>query len=210
MNSMTEDVSCIILAGGASSRMKTNKALLTFDGKPIINIMVNQLRKIFKKIIVVTDNPGQYCLEDVDFVYDLLQTNSKSSLVGMYSGLMQSTSHHNLILPCDMPFVNNSLISYMISKLSNCDVLTPLVDNYYQPLHSIYSKNCIKPIKELLDRDFHKVTGFYSSVELCTISKEEVEFFDKEQLCFLNLNNVWDYQNAMEIWRGLNEGGKGN
>ena len=103
----------IILAGGKSSRMGTNKALLTIDGKTVIERIVNQLEQIVDEIIVVTNPFHDYEFLQLPMVED--KWKGMGPLAGIEAGLNASTTERNLIVACDMPFISIELGKYLLS-----------------------------------------------------------------------------------------------
>lgn len=191
----------VILAGGANSRMGKNKALLEINDQKIIEIMVRKLEIIFDKTVyIVTNQQESYdFLENVCFVPDLVNTAKKNSLVGLYSGLAQIPTERGFFLPCDMPFINEDLIIYLISQSKDYDVVVPKIDKYYQPLHGIYHKNCLVPIKHMIDREHYKIIDFFPKIRLRTIGQEMIHRFDPEEFSFYNINKKEDYERAKII-----------
>ncbi len=123
-------VTATVLAGGGSTRMGRNKALLKLGDKMMIERVVDPLKNIFDDILVVTNEPEEYnMLKSVKFVKDCVDAGEKSSLIGLYSGLKQSETSHIFAIGCDMPFVNTELIKYMVGLLKNEDVVVPFSSN---------------------------------------------------------------------------------
>ena len=123
-------VTATVLAGGGSTRMGRNKALLKLGDKMMIERVVDPLKNIFDDILVVTNEPEEYnMLKGVKFVKDCVDAGKKSSLIGLYSGLKQSKTSHIFAIGCDMPFVNTELIKYMADLLKNEDVIVPFSSN---------------------------------------------------------------------------------
>lgn len=120
----------------------------------------------------------------------------KGSLGGIYTGLTYSNSFHNLVVACDMPFLNQALLRYMISLAPDFDIIIPRKGAYIEPLHAIYSKNCARFIEEQLKRDNLRIAGFFDSVKIRYIEKEEIERFDPEHLSFFNVNTQADLEKA--------------
>ena len=195
-----KELSAVVLAGGESIRMGTNKALLKLGSKTMIEKVVEELKKVFDDIIVVTNIQEQYSMIDgVRFVKDCVQTEKRSSLIGLYTGLSSIDTKGAFVVPCDMPFLNKSLILYMINKMQDEDVIIPYMDGHYQPLHAIYKKTCLPSIKKNLDIGEYKVIKFFSEVNIKTIGKDEVEEFDKDMKCFININTYKEYIKSKEI-----------
>jgi len=210
------EVAAAVLAGGGSTRMGRNKALLKLGNKTMIEKVVNPLQSIFNEILVVTNEPEQYdMLEGVKFVRDCINAEGKSSLIGLYSGLKQSETSHIFAIACDMPFVNTGLIKYMVNLLKGEDVIVPFVntnqnecmvqllknrgsvasssEKYYQPLHAIYGKGCIPEFEMLLEKGKYKITGAFENVNTKKITEEKIKRFDSHLLCFKNINTYEEY-----------------
>ena len=95
-----------------------------------------------------------------------------------------------------MPFLNTALLRYMISRSTGFDVVIPRIDDDIEPLHAIYSRNCARLIEEQLRRDDLRIRGFFDSVKIRYIEKEEIERFDPEHLSFFNINTEADLEKA--------------
>jgi molybdopterin-guanine dinucleotide biosynthesis protein A len=194
---MASKMTGIILAGGKNTRIGMDKAFLRIGDKVIIEEILAKLSTIFPKIIVVTNSPNSYCYLGVEVVRDILP--DKGALGGIYSGLVASEAHYNFVLACDMPFISLNLIEYMRKNAEGYNVVIPKPNNYFQPLHAIYSKDCIQPIKEQLHRNDLQVFGFFNRVEVKCISAEEVKAFDPRGIAFFNINTKNDTEEAERI-----------
>ncbi|MDO8525689.1 MAG: molybdenum cofactor guanylyltransferase, partial [Candidatus Omnitrophota bacterium] len=109
------EITGIVLAGGKAARMRgsCDKAFLKVGGKTIIDRQLKALRNIFKEIMIVTNSPDRYKdRKGVKIIPDLVR--EKGPLGGIYSGLSASGSFYNFVTACDMPFINEGLVKYMI------------------------------------------------------------------------------------------------
>ncbi len=200
----------IILAGGKSSRFNgVNKALLKIGNETIIENIIKKFKFIFNEILIVTNNPSAFNhLTNhnlTKLVKDIIP--DKTSLGGLYSGLVYSSNQHNFVVACDMPFLNLDLIKYMLENVTDqYDIIIPrlnnrsLPNNGYETLHAIYSKNCITPIEKQLKQNNFKIIDFFSEVKVKEISENTIRQFDPELLSFFNINTEDDYQQALEIY----------
>ena len=102
------EVTGVILAGGKSSRMGKNKALLELGGKRIIESEINLFKSIFKEVILVTNSPLEYAGFDIKIVTDIFP--EKGSLGGIYTGLFYSSYDYSFVASCDMPFLRRDMI----------------------------------------------------------------------------------------------------
>ena len=197
----TREISAVVLAGGGSTRMGKNKALLKLGEKTVIERIIDTLRPLFNEILVVTNNPEEYpFLKDIIFVEDEIILQEKNSLIGIYSGLLAAKNPYAFIVPCDMPFLDAGFINYMINQLENEDILVPKVGEHYQPLHAIYGKGCLEPIKRMLDEKKYKITNFCPEVIVKKIEEETIKRFSKEYKCFLNINTLDAYLSIQQEW----------
>ena len=123
----------------------------------------------------------------------------KGSLGGIYTGLVASNSFYNLVVACDMPFLNQGLLRYMIEVADNFDLVVPRLGNTIEPLHAIYSKGCLAPIEYLFKQEDLQILKFYNSVKVRYVETEEIDRFDPDHLSFFNINTKADLKAAMEL-----------
>ena len=188
---MKKDMTGIILAGGKNSRMGINKAFLEIDGTRLIDNILAVYQKIFSEIIIVTNDPLSY----TEFSETLIVTDiykEKGALGGIYTGLFYSTYDYSFVTACDMPFLNEDFIIYLTGQAGKHDIIVPELPEGFQPLHAIYSRNCLSHIKKLLIADKLKIAGFYKEVRLLSIPEEKIKPFNKDGRLFLNVNTPED------------------
>jgi molybdenum cofactor guanylyltransferase len=180
----------IILSGGENSRMGANKAFLTRDGERLIDRTVKIFKDLFREVILVTNDPLEYLDLDVQIVTDIYK--KKKALGGIYTGLFYTSCDHAFVTACDMPFLNQRFIAYMMEQIRDYDIIVPQTADGLQPLHAIYSRRCLPAIKNLLLQDKLKVTGFYKGLKSLCISEEIIKTFDPGFRMFLNINTPED------------------
>lgn len=183
-------ITAIILAGGKSRRFGTDKALYPIAGVPLIQHAINRVKLVTDEIIIITDS-----LEKTRFLphpcYTDLIENS-GPLAGIYTGLMHSRSHYNLVLACDMPLVNTACLAYLIDHARGYDVTVPLYQQEYQPLCAIYAKTCIPVIAQQLAARQLQVFQFYPSVNTKTVPINQTLSFYHDRI-FYNINTQQDF-----------------
>jgi len=74
----------------------------------------------------------------------------RGALGGIYTGLAASSSQYNLVVACDMPFLNQALLRYMMGISAGFDLVVPRLGDMVEPLHAVYSKSCLVPIERML------------------------------------------------------------
>lgn len=188
MNSITG----IILAGGKSSRMGQDKAFLLFSGRPLIEISIEKMSALFEEVVIVTNEPALYEKYRIKTCFDIFK--DKGPLGGIHTGLSFSNNFYNFVIACDMPFLREDLIRYMIDQKNGFDVVVARQNGRYHPLCAVYSKGCIKPIEGQIQKDELRIIDSFKSVKVRIIDEEEVARFDPEGDSFLNVNTPEDHR----------------
>ncbi len=188
----------IILAGGRNSRMGgTNKAFLEIDGTRIIERTVGLFKDIFQEVIIVANDPLSYLYLNTTIVTDIMP--DKGALGGLYTGLFWAPHPQAFVCACDMPFLQEDFINYMIGQASPYEIVVPDGGDGLQPLHAIYAKSCLPAIKHNLEQGRPKITAFYKGRRMLTIHKDVVNTFDPTHKMFMNVNTYEDLQNILPL-----------
>ena len=199
-----KNISAVVLAGGNSTRMGKNKALLELGSNAVIEIVVEVLKTIFEDIIIVTNTPEVYgMLKGVRFVPDSLESIEKKSIIGLYTGILEAKNNYVFVVACDMPFLNAELVHYMIDHMKDEDVLVPYINGYYQPLHAIYHKKCLNNIKTLLNLNNYKIIDLFDCFDNLKVKKIGDEILDRLNItnsCFFNMNTHQEYVDIKNSW----------
>lgn len=196
------DVSGIILAGGKGQRLGClDKASAIINNKSLLNGVVLSL-SFLDSIIIVTGNSIQTLPEintalPFNVIADIYP--GKGPLGGIYSGLKVSSSTRNLVVACDMPFLNEDLLKCLIGFSDKFDVVVLRLGEALEPLHAVYSKSCIEPIKRLLIEGNLDIRRLFDMVRVRYVTAEEIERFDPEHLSIFNINTIQDLDLARKI-----------
>ncbi|MCS7287024.1 MAG: molybdenum cofactor guanylyltransferase [Anaerolineae bacterium] len=179
-------ISVAILAGGLSSRMGFNKALAPWHGRPLIEHILHRVKALSDDVFIVAKSPEIFNFTGVRVVKDVV--HRYSSLVGIYSALREAYSHHCLVVACDMPFLNLDLLRYLAALAPHYDVVMPLLKRGPEPLHAVYSKNCLGPIEKLLAEEEDKILLFLPAVRVRYVEEDIIRLFDPALSSFVNIN----------------------
>ena len=181
-----EKLTVAIQAGGKSSRMGTDKSFVLFNGQPMIEVVRDAVAGLGDELILITNKPDAYAHLGLPMTGDLYPDTGP--LGGIYSALYRAAHPHVLTVACDMPWLNRPLLEYMAGLRDTADVIVPRWDKFPEPLHAIYSKACLEPIREKLDAQLFKITAFYGRVSVRFVERAEIERFDPDGRSFLNVN----------------------
>jgi len=176
----------VILAGGKSIRMGKNKAFIQVEGVPIIERIHNLFRELFQEVIIVTNDEDLFSNFCSKTYSDLIP--DKGALGGLYTGIVFSSFYHSFCVACDMPFIKKSLVQYLIQNVANEDVIVPRTKDGLQPLHAIYSKNCVDPIRKSIEEGKSKIIDIYHQVNVKVVDEKDFRCFDPGRESFINVN----------------------
>jgi len=162
-----------------------------YQNKPLIQHVYDVATSVFSDVAIVTENKEKYSFLNARCITDII--HGLGPISGLYSALEDTSNESVFLFPCDTPFLNSSLIKYMINQSDNYDITVPHINNYYEPLHAIYSKKCIKVIEENIKRGDNQIFSIYNSVRVRKIIKSEITQFGDDSTIFKNVN----YQNDL-------------
>ena len=190
-------MTAIILAGGKSSRLGRDKALEKIGGKYLIERVIDSLSELGDDIIVVTAAPDQLPGLNIEKVIDTYpHTGAK---VGLCTGINAATSFYSLVVACDMPFLNINLLRYLLDATPGFDAVIPRIGDRIEPLHAVYSKNCIPLLDEQLRKGQLKISDLLNEINVRYVEAEEIERYDPRHLSLFNINSEADLKRAKAI-----------
>ncbi|MBI4115636.1 MAG: molybdenum cofactor guanylyltransferase [Candidatus Omnitrophica bacterium] len=197
MHERIHDLTAIILAGGKSLRMGRDKSFLNWNGKSLIEHMVENLKKIADDVIIVAKNRERFLFLDIPIYEDLSPLSSP--LVGMYTGLSHTKTEFNFMVACDMPFVRSEVVRRLFDSLADYDAVLPESLSGLEPLHGIYRKGCRRVFKVHIQCNSLRIQDALKDLKVLTIPRGE--WSDEEFASFSNLNTPYEYQKAQPFQR---------
>ena len=196
--------SAIILAGGKNTRIARDKAFIQLPrGETILQNTLNILQKIFPEIIIVTNQKEAYLKFNVQVVEDLIKESGP--LGGIFTGLCYSTSKHNFVVACDMPFIKPGLIRLLLDESGTSDVVIPQIDEEVEPLFALYSKNCIPVMFEHLQKQNLKIREVIGKLQVKKIGEKDIDRLDPQHLSFFNIKTEEDLRKAESLSGKMSE-----
>lgn len=189
---MKEDqLTGIILSGGKSSRMGMEKGLVDFQGKPLISYAVSVLESIVDSIIIGANNEldsykkfGHQVVED--------EIRGIGPIGGLLSTLRHADTQKNIVISCDMPFINSELLRYLFQNMGDADVVVATQGpNKTEPLCGVYSQKAIPIIEDAIQNDQYKILDLFDKVSFKSLLINETLPFYSDNL-FYNINRPED------------------
>jgi molybdenum cofactor guanylyltransferase len=183
---MTRPLTVAILAGGNSRRFGHDKGLAALHGRPMVAHVLDRVAGLGSETLVVTNRPEDYNQFGQPLVRDVLP--GRGVLGGLYTALHHASQPWVLCLACDMPLVNRALLEYLWTLTADADAVVPCLGGQAEPLHALWSRACLGPIREALERGDRRLISFFPAIRVRAVAEPEIDNFDPEHAGFLNAN----------------------
>ena len=185
---MPERATAIIMAGGESRRMGTDKSMLPIKDKSMIETICGQLRGTFGQIFISANDVERYAFLGLPIIKDKI--GGQGPLMGIASALGFSENEVNFVTACDIPHIEMSFVRRMLVESEGFDIVIPVdKDGRSEPLFAVYKKSALKPINEVLREGGRKISDVFAR---CRVKYVEVEGD------ILNLNTRAEYEEFLE------------
>jgi molybdopterin-guanine dinucleotide biosynthesis protein A len=186
-----QKITGIILAGGKSSRMGTEKGLLQLGTKRMIEHAIDILKKQCDQIII-SANSKAYDFLGYPVVADVILNSGPMG--GIYSGLISSKTELNLVLSCDMPLIQKELLADLINNNKEFDVVVPWhEEEKFEPMCALYKNSCIPVFEAFIQRKYYKIPDAFKQLKTNKLFMSPKLSYYKKNL-FENLNSKEEFE----------------
>jgi len=183
----------IILAGGESSRMGSDKGLQNLCGKPLINYAIDAFTGLCSDIIISSSSSAY---QEFGFPVVKDEFPGIGPMGGIYSALRQSKTDNNLVLSCDLPFVSKELLSFILENASGFQVVVPWQGNrHYEPLCGFYRLSVLNQMSAYIQKENYKLPDLFEEININRLIINDSMYFYSENL-FFNVNSKHDLLTA--------------
>ncbi len=181
-----------VLAGGQSTRMGRDKALLEIGGQPLIRSAVNLLKALTERVAIL--GPAEkYGFLGLPVLPDLVP--SRGPLSAIYTGLERSGTTVNLFLACDMPLMGGSFLKLLVERAALADaVLMRLDDGSLEPLCAVYNRSCLPAVKANYERQRFKLSDLFPQLRTHYLAEADLQGLGLDRRIFANLNDPRDVE----------------
>lgn len=164
------NITGIILAGGKSSRMGTDKGLLLFNDKPFVQQSIDALSPLVSEIIIVSDRTDY---DRFGFKRIMDEVKDAGPVSGIYSGLKASTTTFNLVLSCDIPLITTKILRKLIEHADAKSEIIQIESNgKTMPLIALYKRDVKDKFQKLLQQDERRLRV---AVQSCIVKNVVLE-----------------------------------
>ncbi|MDX2098110.1 MAG: molybdenum cofactor guanylyltransferase [Leptolyngbyaceae cyanobacterium bins.59] len=167
-----EFLSALILAGGQSSRMGRDKALIEIDGVPLIRRVYEAAQFCTSEIYVLAPWSDRYypvLPQTCRFLQEQADPKTpQGPLVGFSQGLAQVQTEWVLLLACDLPQLQPAILQSWTTRLSNTDnatiALLPQHPKGWDPLCGFYRRFCLDSLRTFIQKGGRSFQGWLTQV----------------------------------------------
>lgn len=182
----------VILAGGASSRFGSNKALALLQGNHMIQHVAAVLESLFPQRLLVTNTPEIYRFLGWEMSGDIYV--GCGPLAGIHAALTHISTQQAFIVGCDMPNINIRLIDFICNLPGDWDVALPWLESGPEPLYAVYRKSCLPVITQQLQAKEGKIRLALQRLNIRKVTQQEVVAITGDLTSFHNINRLEDLQ----------------
>ncbi len=186
-------LTCVIFAGGKSSRMGQDKSLLPFGGcTTLAEYQHLRLSPLFKRTLISAKERDKFDF-DADVIPDIVETGIYAPTAGFVSAFEHLDDERIFVLSVDTPFVTAEEIESLLANDSNTlDAVIAKTASGSHPMCGIYHRSLLTSFKRMLDNDNHRLGQLLKEAKTCFVS------FDNEA-AFANLNHPHEYEAALKV-----------
>ncbi len=185
-----------VLAGGKSTRMGSDKAMLTLDGRTLLERALEKAAKVAQRVVIVGSREKYGGFGTV--IEDLHP--GCGPLAGIEAALKSSSSDLNLLFAVDMPFVPVSLLQYLVqqAEASGALVTLPLVAGNYETLCAVYRREFAAKAEQALAAGLYMIRPLFREVGIRVLDEQELSRQGFSPADFANLNTAEELQRARQ------------
>lgn len=187
---LMEQIAAFILAGGASSRMGTDKSQLRLEQQTFTQRIAETLLQLTDSVFIVGRDSDESSLRSVADVYP-----KWGALGGIHAALAACSREWAIVVACDLPFVTSELFSYLAEQRMDHDAVVPIQeDGRPQPLAALYRVDpCLRQATDLIEAGRRRPLDLLEAVKTRWVAFDEMRNFARAQSFFVNINTPEDY-----------------
>ncbi len=178
--------------------MGTDKALMDFCGRRMIDHVVDRLGALTDRVVVVTKR--RHDLGTLPAVVLEDEEPYVGPLPALIAGLRVTGEARNVVVACDMPFLNVDLLRGLAAALAeDIDAVVPTTPGGAQPLHAAYGDCAVENLLAAMAAGERSLKGSLSRLRIRWVPEEEWKPIDPEGRSFLNVNTPDELQDAISM-----------
>ena len=155
------------------------------------------MKRVFTRVILVTNQKREFEYLELPMIEDLIK--GLGPIGGIYTGLSSISEQAGFFVACDMPLLRKGLIRYMVDLIDHHAAVVPSVGKWVEPLHALYARSCLDPMKDLIDEKHYQVRLLYDLVPVRYVREDEIRRFCSPDEAFLNINTPEEFARIQSL-----------
>lgn len=191
------EIEAFILAGGASSRMGSDKSQLLLDDQTFVERITTTLRMVTDSVSLV----GPFNNSELPIVADVYP--KWGALGGLHAALTACQREWAIVVACDLPLVTAELFQRLASLDNGHQAIVPIQpDGRPQPLAALYRVDpCRRVATELIEAGRRRPLDLLESVHTRWVDFAEIANLAQAERFFVNINTPEDYYGIIRVLR---------
>ena len=186
---MIEDCTAVVMAGGESRRMGSDKATLMLGEQTLLQRVVDIVAPLFGEVVISVRAPRA----DLPWPQVCDAQQNAGPLAGLCAALESASTSWIFALATDMPFVRPALIELLAARRAGFDAVVAVVDGHPQPLAAFYSTSGLATIRAILDgAGKRSLRAALDRLNVCYVGQSELVAADPGLRSFFDLDTPAD------------------
>ncbi|UOQ93521.1 molybdenum cofactor guanylyltransferase [Halobacillus shinanisalinarum] len=195
-----EPICGAILAGGGSTRMGTDKAVLPLGEQTVLECIINVMEQVCGHVVVNRNKPLTSITSKIEYIHD--EYSDAGPLAGLHAVLKNTKEPAVLLSACDTPFIQEDVLRYLLEQRSNqTTAIVPVHEGRIQPLSAIYQGDLLPIIEQLLSDGKRSMRCLLDQIDVQYVSIFPSIPMDRLNDHFFNMNTQGEYEQANTLFR---------
>jgi molybdopterin-guanine dinucleotide biosynthesis protein A len=198
---MREAIHGFVLAGGKSSRMGQDKALMPFEGKPLVLRAAEILRPFVRQVTVLAP-ADRY--EDLGLPVVADKWPEQGPLAAVCTGLLSSQAEWSIFLACDIPLVSRQFLQLLVERVqaTRSDAVVPRTEDGWQPLSAAYHSRCRTAFARAIEEGRRSMVSLFDEIQVDVITHDGMASAGLSEEELANMNTPEDWARIAELSKG--------
>ncbi len=202
-----KEVTGVVLAGGKSRRMGSDKAALLIAGEPLLRRIVTRLGQALGEVVVIGPAEAQPLVPATRVIPDA--TPGAGPLAALATALGAINAPYAFVVACDMPFVQSELVRAQaeIALAEGAQVVAlRTVESEkpgLEPLHAVYARACLPVIEAQMAAGEPGLRRLLARLDVREVTPDEANRYDPQGISARNVNTPDEWRQALDILRAM-------
>ncbi len=180
-----------VVAGGLSTRMGRDKALLLWQGSTLLDHAIARLAAVCSDVRILCGPTPRYEDRGRPLVVDSIPDGGP--LAAIAAGLESAGNAAGLYLGVDLPLVSIALLAALAAMDQDAEAVVPVTPGGPEPLCAVYRPGCRGAVRARLAAGDRRMTSFWPDVRVRTLEGKALAAFGDPRRIFHNVNAPADY-----------------